>query len=172
MTELPAAEQAAASAEPAAPWTALAGIIAAVSVFAIAQGLSYPLLSFILERQGASASMIGVSAAMTPLGFIIGSPMIPVLARSFGPGPVSLFCAIAGALLLALIGWTQDFFAWLPLRFLLGLVVGPLYVLSEVWIIGLAPPQRRGRILGLYTTVISTGFAAGPIALIIVGSHG
>jgi predicted MFS family arabinose efflux permease len=172
MTEVPAAEEVPDLAVPATPWAALAGVIAAVSVFAIAQGLSYPLLSFILERQGASAAMIGVSAAMTPLGFIIGSPLIPVLARRFGPGAVALFCAIAGALFLGLIGWTQDFFAWLPLRFLLGLVVGPLYVLSEVWIIGLAPPPRRGRILGIYTTVISTGFAAGPVALILVGSHG
>ena len=29
-------------------------VIATVSVFAIAQGLSYPLLSFILQRQGVS----------------------------------------------------------------------------------------------------------------------
>jgi hypothetical protein len=33
------------------PWAALAGVIATVSVFAIAQGLTYPLLSFILERK-------------------------------------------------------------------------------------------------------------------------
>ena len=36
------------------PWAAIAGVIATVSVFAIAQGLSYPLLSFILQRQGVS----------------------------------------------------------------------------------------------------------------------
>ncbi|RVH85121.1 MFS transporter, partial [Sinorhizobium meliloti] len=34
------------------PWAAMAGIIATVTVFAVAQGLTYPLLSFILERQG------------------------------------------------------------------------------------------------------------------------
>ena len=37
------------------PWAAIAGVIATVSVFAIAQGLSYPLLSFILQRQGVLA---------------------------------------------------------------------------------------------------------------------
>ncbi|TIU82456.1 MAG: MFS transporter, partial [Mesorhizobium sp.] len=31
-------------------WAAITGVIATVSVFAIAQGLSYPLLSFILQR--------------------------------------------------------------------------------------------------------------------------
>jgi hypothetical protein len=29
------------------PWAPLAGVMATVSVFAVAQGLSYPLLSFI-----------------------------------------------------------------------------------------------------------------------------
>ncbi len=59
------------------PWAAIAGVIATVSVFAIAQGLSYPLLSFILQRQGVSPGMIGLSAAMTPIGFIVSSPLIP-----------------------------------------------------------------------------------------------
>ena len=47
-------------------WAALAGVIASVSIFAIAQGLTYPLLSFILERQGTSSALIGLSAAMAP----------------------------------------------------------------------------------------------------------
>lgn len=62
-------------------WAAITGVIATVSVFAIAQGLSYPLLSFILQRQGVSPAMIGLSAAMTPIGFILSSPLIPALAR-------------------------------------------------------------------------------------------
>jgi hypothetical protein len=37
----------------------MAGIIATVTVFALAQGLTYPLLSFILERQGTSPGLIG-----------------------------------------------------------------------------------------------------------------
>ena len=58
------------------------------------------------------------------------------------------------------------------LRFLLGVAVNPLYVLSEVWMIALAPPSRRGRIMGIYTTLISAGFAAGPLCLLFVGSEG
>lgn len=50
------------------PWAAMAGIIATVTVFAVAQGLTYPLLSFILERQGTTPGLIGLSAAMKPLG--------------------------------------------------------------------------------------------------------
>ncbi len=154
------------------PWVPLAGVMATVSIFAVAQGLTYPLLSFILERQGASAGMIGLSASMTPLGLIAGSPLIPPLIRRFGAGPLALACAIIAALTLALIGWTQDAAAWFPLRFTIGLAIGPLFVLSEVWIIKLSPPRRRGRILGIYTAAISAGFAAGPLSLMLVGTDG
>lgn len=156
----------------ATPWAALAGVIATVSVFAIAQGLSYPLLSFILQRQGISPAMIGLSAAMTPIGFILSALFIPAVSRRFGAGRTALTCAGLSAIVLALIGWTQDVYAWFVLRFLLGVVVNPLYVLSEVWMISLAPPSRRGRIMGIYTTLISAGFAAGPLCLLLVGSEG
>ncbi|MGE0118471.1 MAG: MFS transporter [Dongiaceae bacterium] len=154
------------------PWAPLAGVIAMVAIFAVAQGLTYPLLSFILERQGASAGLIGLSAAMTPLGLIAGSTLIPPLTRRFGAGPLALACAILAGTSLALIGWTRDVVPWFPLRFAIGLAIGPLFVLSEVWLIALSPPQRRGRILGLYTAAVSAGFAAGPLSLMLVGTEG
>lgn len=153
-------------------WAAITGVIATVSVFAIAQGLSYPLLSFILQRQGVSPAMIGLSAAMTPIGFIVSSPIIPALARRFGAGRTALTCAALSAVVLALIGWTQNVYLWFPLRLLIGAVTNPLYVLSEIWVIALAPPARRGRIMGLYSTIISAGFAAGPLCLLAVGTQG
>ena len=153
-------------------WAAITGVIATVSVFAIAQGLSYPLLSFILQRQGVSPAMIGLSAAMTPVGFILSSPLIPALARRFGAGRTALTCAALSAVVLALIGWTQNVYLWFPLRFLIGVVTNPLYVLSEIWVIALAPPARRGRVMGVYSTIISAGFAAGPLCLLAVGTEG
>lgn len=157
---------------PGIQWAAIAGVIATVTVFALAQGLSYPLLSFILQRQGASPAMIGLSAAMTPIGFIVSSPFIPVLARRFGAGRTVLTCAALSALMLGLVGWSYNLYAWFPLRFLIGVVTNPLYVLSEVWMIALAPPAKRGRIMGVYATLISGGFAAGPLCLMFVGTQG
>jgi MFS family permease len=143
-----------------------------VSVYAIAQGLTYPLLSFILERQGETSGAIGLSAAMTPLGFICAAPLVPSITRRFGPGRTVLASAFSAALVLALIGWTRDIVPWFPLRFLLGFAVLPLYIVSEVWIIALAPVAQRGRIMGIYTSVISGGFAVGPLSLMLVGTEG
>src|SRR6185437_4715831 len=98
------------------PWAAMAGIIATVTVFAVAQGLTYPLLSFILERQGTTPGLIGLSAAMTPLGFIVSSPLISALTRRVGGVPLALLCSALAAVTLVGIAWTQDVWAWMPLR--------------------------------------------------------
>lgn len=156
----------------AVPAAALVGVISTVTVFALAQGLTYPLLTFILERQGHSATMIGLSAAMTPLGLIVSSPFIPAVARRFGAARTALVCALLAALTLAAIGVTRNVYAWFPLRFILGAVVIQLYVLSETWIIALAPTRVRGRIMGIYTSTIAIGFGGGPLVLLLVGSEG
>ncbi|GLZ87634.1 MFS transporter [Metapseudomonas resinovorans] len=154
------------------PWAALAGIIATVSVFALAQGLTYPLLSFILERQGTTPALIGLSAAMTPLGFILSSPLIPALVRRVGGGRLAILCSMLAALSLIAIAWTQQVWAWMPLRFLLGFFANPLYVISETWLMAITPAARRGRILGLYSSIVSAGFALGPLSLGMVGTQG
>jgi MFS family permease len=154
------------------PWAAMAGIIATVTVFAVAQGLTYPLLSFILERQGTTPGLIGVSAAMTPLGFIVSSVFTPALVRRAGAARFAILCSILAAAALIAIGWTQDVWAWMPLRFLLGFFANPLYVISETWLVSIAPASRRGRIMGLYSSIVSAGFGLGPLSLGLVGTQG
>lgn len=166
------AESTASLQEDRVPWAAMAGIIATVTVFAVAQGLTYPLLSFILERQGTAPGLIGVSAAMTPLGFIVSAPFIPALARRVGEARFAILCSILAALTLVVIAWTQEVWAWMPLRLLLGFFANPLYVISETWLIAITPAPRRGRIMGLYSSVVSGGFAIGPLSLGLVGTQG
>lgn len=154
------------------PWAVMAAIIATVSVFAIAQGLSYPLFTFIMTEQGWSPAAIGLSAAMTPLGLIVSAPFVPWVASRVGAGRLAIVCALAAAELFLAVALLKNGIAWFPLRFLIGMAIDPLYVLSEVWLISLSPPARRGRILGVYTAVIAAGFAAGPLSLMLVGSQG
>jgi MFS family permease len=150
----------------------MAGLIATVTVGALAQGVLYPLLSFILERQGTSPGLIGLSAAMTPLGFIVASAFTPTLAQRLGGARLAILCSILTALTLAGIAWTQDVWAWMPLRFLLGFFSKPPYVIAETWLISITPAPRRGRIMGLYSSIVSGGFAIGPLSLGLVGTEG
>lgn len=154
------------------PWAPMTGIIATVTVFAVAQGLTYPLLSFLLERQGTPSGLIGLSAAMTPLGFVVSAPFVPALVRRIGGAPFAILCSVFAAGTLAAIAWTQDIWAWMPLRFLLGFFANPLYVISETWLMTITPPPRRAGIMGLYSAIVSSGFAIGPLSLHVVGTEG
>jgi MFS family permease len=166
------AESTTSLAEDRLPWGAMAGLIATVTVGAVAAGLTYPLLSFILERQGTAPGLIGMSAAMMPLGFIVSAYLTPALARRVGEARLAILCSILAALTLIAVAWTQNVWAWMPLRFLLGFFTKPSYVISETWLISITPPSRRGRIMGLYSAIVSGGFALGPLSLGLVGTQG
>jgi MFS family permease len=153
-------------------WAAMAGLIATVTLGAVAAGLTYPLLSFILERQGIAPGLIGLSAAMMPLGFIVSAYLTPALARRVGEARLAILCSILAALTLIAIALLQDVWAWMPLRFLLGFFTKPAYVISETWLISITPASRRGRIMGLYSAIVSGGFAIGPLSLGLVGTEG
>jgi len=154
------------------PWKALAGVTASVAVFGIAQGLSYPYYTFLMQKQGMSPAQIGLSAAMMPLGLILSAFMVPELVKRFGARGVATVSALIVALLFVSIGLLQNWVAWYPVRFLIGIAVNPLYILGEVWAMSLAPPRKRGRVMGFFNAMTGAGYAMGPLSLALVGSDG
>jgi MFS family permease len=151
------------------------GIIAsitAIGVFCLTTGLSYPLLALILENRGTSTVLIGLNAAMTPLGIIVSSPFIPMLARRLGAWFLCVASLCLAAVLLVLLGVFRDVMIWFPLRFLLGVANTVIFITSEAWINQLAEPGIRGRTIGFYNTIAAAGFALGPLALAVIGSQG
>ncbi len=64
------------------------------------------------------------------------------------------------------------FALWFPLRFLLGAALCILFAVSEFWINAVAPPKKRGLIMGIYATALSIGAAMGPAILSLVGAQG
>ena len=75
-----------------------------------------------------------------------------------------------GALAFVGFHFAPAFWMWFPLRAMLHLALTILFILSEFWISTSAPPQRRGLVLGIYATVLSLGFAAGPWLFAQLGS--
>ncbi|WP_051328662.1 MFS transporter [Geminicoccus roseus] len=147
-------------------------VILMASVFAMAQGLSYPLLAFILERQGVSPALIGLNTAMTPLGIVCSAPLVPLAARLMGAARMALACALMLACVLAVIGAWQNLAVWFPARFLIGVAINGLFVASETWVNLMAPPERRGRLLGLFSASLAAGFALGPFIIVVTGTRG
>jgi len=153
-------------------WRNLVAACTAITVFGFAIGMTYPLLSLLLEADGVSTNMIGVNAAMVPIGILLFSPILPVLVKRFGSRNVAITAALCTALLLLAYKMFDSLEAWFIIRLLQGMSVSTLFVLSEAWIVCYADDQHRGKIVAIYGSVSSASFAAGPALLGWIGIQG
>lgn len=153
-------------------WLPMLAAISSISVVGIAIGLGMPLLSVILETRGHSASMIGLNTAVAGFASIAGAPLATPLATRLGVAWTMLLMIVAGALAFVGFYFAPAFWMWFPLRVVLHISLTVLFILSEFWISTSAPPHRRGLVLGIYATVLSLGFAAGPWLFSHLGSGG
>jgi MFS family permease len=153
----------------------LRNLIAAIATIVVADigfGLTYPLLNVILDARHVDAAVIGLNAAMGPLGIIAAGPFIPRLARNVGGRRLALAAMIAIILVLLSFPLFPAVEIWFVTRFLFGVAGGTLYTLSEAWILGFAPADARGRVAAIYGSMLSLGFSAGPFLLPYTGVEG
>jgi hypothetical protein len=87
-------------------------VIACVSVFDVTLGLTYPLLSLVLEGRGITAAWVGANAAMTPLGLVLTAPAVLPLAWRVGTWQLALLAIGLTATTLVLLRLIDDFAAW------------------------------------------------------------
>ena len=153
-------------------WQSLIGAIACVTVFDVTLGFTFPLLTLLLEAAKVDETMIGLNAAMTPLGILIMGPFIPALTRRFGARPVALAAAVGVAGFLLLLKLFPSLPSWFVLRLFLGAVGGILFTISEAWVVRFAEGPNRAKILAIYASVLSAGFAVGPFMIPFTGIHG
>jgi MFS family permease len=151
---------------------AIAGVIACLTVFVLTLGLSYPLLALILKEAGHSETVIGLSAAMSPLGLIVAAFLWPPIAHRIGAWNSAMISVIGTIMFFLALGVFRSVEAWYPIRFGLGFFVDGVFIISEAWINQLAQERTRGRIVGFYTTMLSLGFALGPLLLTFTGIEG
>jgi MFS family permease len=145
---------------------------AAITVFGFAFGMTYPLLSLILESRGVSSDMIGINSAMMPIGILLFSSVIPVAAKRFGARNVAITAAIVTAMVILSYKIFDTLAAWFVIRLVQGMTISTLFVLSESWIVGSAGDQNRGKIVAIYASVLSGSFGAGPLLISFIGIEG
>ncbi|CAN7401901.1 MFS transporter [Rhizobium sp. LjRoot30] len=153
-------------------WPSLVAAISAISAVGIAIGLGLPLLSIILEKRGISSTLIGFNSAMAGVAAMAAAPVTTWLAHRFGVANTMLWAVLLAAVSALGFYYAEAFWMWFPLRVVFHGATTTLFVLSEFWINAASPPSRRGMVLGIYSTVLSLGFAAGPLIFSIVGSEG
>lgn len=146
--------------------------ISAIAVVGIGLSLSIPLLSLELESRGISSTFIGLNTAVAGVATIVLAPFVPQMVRHIGARTLLIAGTIITAICLLSFKAVPSFILWFPLRFIFGGALCVLFVVSEFWINAVAPPHRRGLIMGIYATALSIGAALGPAMLSILGSTG
>ncbi|WP_025659969.1 MFS transporter [Rhizobium sp. IBUN] len=153
-------------------WPSLVAAISSISAVGIAIGLGLPLLSIILEKRGIPSTLIGLNTAMAGVAAMAAAPITTKLAHKYGVAPTMIWAVVISAISALGFYYAQDFWMWFPLRFAFHGATTTLFVLSEFWINAASPPSKRGFVLGIYATVLSLGFAGGPLLFSILGSEG
>ncbi len=153
-------------------WPSLVAAISSISAVGIAIGLGLPLLSIILEKRGIPSTLIGLNTAMAGVAAMAAAPITTKLAHKYGVAPTMIWAVVISAISALGFYYAQDFWMWFPLRFAFHGATTTLFILSEFWINAASPPSKRGFVLGIYATVLSLGFAGGPLLFSILGSEG
>lgn len=150
----------------------LVAVIACISVVGMGLGVSIPLLALMMERNGVPASIIGLNTAMPALATFLLTPFIPALLRRIPAIPFLLGCIAISAIAMPSYYYFPNIWLWFFIRFMNGVALTGLFVVSEFWVNMLADDKSRGRLIGIYGTVLSCGFASGPVLLFLVGTQG
>src|SRR5690606_36755794 len=113
-----------------------------------------------------------LNTAMPALATFVFTPFIPGLLRRVPAITFLLGCIAVSAIAMPAYYLFPSIWLWFFIRFVNGLALTGLFVVSEFWINTLADEKNRGRLIGIYGTVLSCGFASGPILLFLVGTEG
>lgn len=144
-------------------------VIFSVTIFGLTYGLSAPLIALQLADHHYGEMIIGLNAAMQALGVLAVAPFLPALFRRFDTLTLMLVSLVGIAVVLGLFPFTP-LPVWFLLRFILGVFIEIIMVLTETWLNDSTVEDARGKTMALYTACLSLGFAAGPLLLVLLGS--
>ena len=139
----------------------LAKVMLAITLVGVIIGINLPLSSLTLQTWGTSTSVIGFAASMTGLATVVITPFFSKLINRFGQMGIMRFCLVVLPIAIAFLPVFQNIYIWFLLRFIIGVVATGVWLLSEVWINALAEDQHRGKIIALYSSLISLGLIIG-----------
>lgn len=150
----------------------LAAVILGTLGVGVGIGGLIPLIGLRLEAQGVDKWLIGLTGGMVPLAVLLFGPLVPRVISRLGtvPSLVAGFVLFNGTVLLfPLLDWLL---AWMVLRFFSGIAMAIHWVVTETWMNLMATDSNRGRVMAIYVTAMSAGFACGPLVIAQTGIAG
>ena len=149
------------------PWPMMASFIPAT----LQMWLMIPTTSLLLAEQGTSPGVIGIFAAI-PWGVVLlGTPVLPGLIARLGV--VRTYRLATLLAMAAVLGFylTQSVPLWFLLNAVFGLAIGMRWLIADSWIAATAAEGNRGRIIGVYETLLGTSIAGGPLFVTLLGTE-
>ncbi len=145
------------------PWASFAGLFVVTNLGLLAVGATLPVLpNYVSDELGGSDLEVGIVSGAFAITGIICRPIAGNLADTRGRRPTvvggAFLAVIAGALLFVPAGIP----GLIVSRLFLGAGEGTVFTAGSAWNVDMAPPERRGRMIGLYGLAIWTGLTLGP----------
>jgi MFS family permease len=148
----------------ARPGVAFAGVFAVTFCGLVAVGAVLPVLPrYVHGPLDAGNVAVGVVVGSYAVTGLLLRPFAGRLADRRGRRPTvllgSAIVAVAGFLYLLPFGVP----GLIAARLLLGAGEGAVFTAGSAWIVDIAPPERRGRVIGLYGLAVWAGLSVGPL---------
>ena len=121
-----------------------------------------PLLAGYADTAGLDRSGVGLLVAAYPLGMAVGSIPAGVLASRRGPRAVLVTGALITAVSCLLFATASSGSALVAFRFVQGVGGALSWTAALVWVASVAPPDRRGEVIGRLLALSVIGGMLGP----------
>ena len=145
-----------------------------ISLSAVALGAAFggylPLISLWMETFNIPFQRIGIVCGISALGIVCSAYFAPRFATKYGYVLTINIGLIIAAITSVAFRFTDNYTLWLILRFICGLGLGLHWVLTEAWLASIVTENYRTRVMAIYATAMSIGFAVGPIVIWIFGA--
>lgn len=128
----------------------LTALLISDALVLLGHGLLLTLLPVTASNVGFSDMQIGLTGTGYFIGFVTGCLLTPFALKRVGH--IRSFAVLASAYtaIILFFGWSQNFIAWMLLRFMVGVMIAGLYMIIESWLNERADSKTRGTILSFY----------------------
>lgn len=128
-----------------------------------------PYLLLQLKGDGVSTTMAGLFAASGWVGIFAVAPFVSAITQRWGRRPTLWLSGLVPVVAVSGFLLTDALVLWFVFEFIAGAAAGLRWVLSEAVVAEFAPPEHRGRMVGLFETMVGATFVVGPALLAWVG---
>jgi MFS family permease len=147
----------------------LAAIFGSTFFALVAHFMLMPLLLLRMKGDNVSSTIAGLFSAAGWLGIFLLTPFASAIVHRMGQRQAMWLSSSVITLVAISYSLTNSLPLWFALSFISGVAMALRWVLAEALIAEFCPPHQRGRYVGLFQTLVSMTFIAGPAALVWAG---